>query len=108
MIENTPYEQGYRDGMAHVTSQVEYLNDQVTRVAHILTKAVFTQPSDTPPKPNMHIWLILDKDRITTGYYLAGKYIADSGIEVKPTHWCMIPAIVSGDPSGPLRRIVKH
>jgi hypothetical protein len=107
MSEMTQYEQGYCDGMEHMSSQVQYINDQVARIAQILTKAVFTQPSATPPKPNTHIWLILDNDRITTGYYLGGKYIADSGIEVKPIYWCMIPSIVSGKNDGPLKRIIK-
>jgi len=108
MSEMTPYEQGYCDGMAHISSQVEYVNEQVARITQILTKAVFTQKAGTPPRPNMHIWLILDADRITTGYFLGGKYIADSGLEVFPTHWCMIPSIVTGENPGPRKRIIKE
>lgn len=102
------YEQGYRDGMEHISSQVAYLNDQMVKVTAILHKAVFTNPSANPPKPGMHVWLILDKDMITTGYYLAGKYIADSGYVVDPTFWCMIPKIVSGEDEGPRRKLVKR
>lgn len=102
------YEQGYRDGMEHISNQVSYLNEQVLKVTAILTKAVFVNPANTPPKPGMHIWLVLDKEMITTGYYLGGKYIADSGLVVDPEFWCMIPKIIAGEDDGPRRKLVKR
>lgn len=102
------YEQGYRDGMENLSAQVGYLNDQVSKVTAILHKAVFANKADTPPKPGMHIWLIMDADMITSGYYLGGKYIADSGIFVEPKFWCMIPKVVAGEDDGPRRKLVKR
>jgi len=102
------YEQGYRDGMEHLSNQVAYLNDQIQKVTGILGKAVFVNPASNPPKPGMHIWLVLDKEMITTGYYISGKYIADSGYEVIPEYWCMIPRIIAGRDDGPRKQIVKR
>ncbi len=93
------YERGLRDGQQMIANQVSYLNDQVARVAQILTRAVFLHSIKTPPKPNTHVWLILGPDILTTGYYTGnGNYLADGGNYVAPTHWCMIPSAVSGDP----------
>lgn len=89
------YEEGYKDGMAHITSQVKYLNDHVSRIADILTRAIFVSPANKPPKPNINLWLILPGEIITTGYYMKGEYIADSGAIVEPTHWCMPPTVVA-------------
>lgn len=100
------YERGYREGSEQLRQQMEYLNDQMTRVSQILTKAVFLQPAKAAPKPGLRIWLILDADTITTGYYLNGKYLSDGGAYVEPTHWCMIPNAITGG-TGTRRRIVK-
>lgn len=102
------YEQGYRDGMAHISQQISYLNDQITRVTSILAKAVFVNPGNTPPKPGLHVWLVMDKEMVSTGYYIGGKYVADSGYIVEPLFWCMIPSIISGEDTGPRRRLVKR
>lgn len=101
------YEQGYRDGMEHLSHQVAHLNDQVLRVTNILSRAVFINPSETPPRPMMHIWLVIDSDMLTSGYFLDGRYIADSGMEVFPMFWCMIPKAIAGEDDGP-RRLVKR
>lgn len=104
----TEYEQGYRDGMEHISSQVTYLNEQVLKVTGILSKAVFVNPGTTPPKPGMRLWLVLDAEMITTGYYVGGKYISDSGYEVNPIFWCMIPKVITGEDGGPRRKLVKR
>lgn len=102
------YEQGYRDGMEHISNQVSYLNEQVQRVTEILTKAVFVNPVTTPPKPGMHVWLVMDKEMISTGYFLGGQYLADSGYVVDPLFWCMIPKVIAGEDDGPRRKLVKR
>lgn len=102
------YEQGYRDGMDHLSQQVDYLNNQVVKVTEILHKAVFVNPASNPPKPGMHIWLVMDKEILSTGYYLGGKYIADSGYIVDPLFWCMIPRVIAGEDDGPRRKLVKR
>lgn len=101
------YEQGYKDGMENLASQVSYLNSQIQKVTGILTRAVFVNPGSTPPRPNMRVWLVLDPEMITTGYYLGGKYVADSGYEVVPQFWCMIPRALSGEEPGPRRKLIK-
>lgn len=101
------YEQGYRDGMNHLSQQMEHLNSQVVRMAELLSKAAFVRKADEHPKPNMHIWLILDEDMVTSGYFTGKEYLADSGVFVNPKFWCMIPKIVTGENLGPRRRIVK-
>jgi hypothetical protein len=104
----TDYEQGYKDGMSHISQQVSYINQKFTRITQILTKAVFTNEASVVPKTNMHIWLVLDKDMITSGYYIGGNYISDSGHIMYPTHWCMIPSEISGrDETEPRRRIAR-
>lgn len=102
------YEQGYRDGMEHISKQVDYLNEQVHKVTGILSKAVFVNPGNTPPKANMHVWLVIDKEMISTGYYMGGQYVADSGHVVNPMFWCMIPKVIAGDDDGPRRKLVKR
>ena len=102
------YEQGYRDGMEHISSQVMHLNEQIQKITGVLHKAVFVNPASRYPKPGMHIWMILDKEMITTGYYLGGKYIADSGLEVVPEYWCMVPRVIAGEDDSPRRKLVKR
>lgn len=80
--------------MRHLSRQVEYLEDQLRRVSSILNKALFIQESESPPRPGVNLWLILDGGIVTTGYYLNREYVADSGAVVHPTHWCMIPPTV--------------
>ena len=76
----TPYEEGYRDGMEHLSKQADHINEQVAKVAQILTKAVFVHScSVSNPKPNTRLWLILGDDIITTGYFIGGQYLADGG-----------------------------
>lgn len=105
---NTEYERGYREGAEHISKQVDYLNSQVLRVTELLSKAVFVRAAKDHPKPNMHIWLVLEEDMITTGYFTGGSYVADSGYVVTPRFWCMIPSVITGEPNGIRRRIVKR
>lgn len=93
---NEDYEAGYRDGMNHVSQQVEHVNAQMVKMAELLNKALFVQPISSKPKPGMNIWLIMDGGIVTTGYFVNNEYIADSGMVVSPEFWCFIPPIVNG------------
>ena len=101
------YLRGYKDGMDHISAQVDHINDQMNRLNQILTKAVFAVDAKNKPRPGLRLWLVLDPDSITTGYYLSGKFISDAGCFVEPTHWCLIPPSITGEVRKSRRRIVK-
>lgn len=90
------YENGYRDGMEHVSKQVEFVNERMVRLAELLNKAFFVQPVSSKPRPGINLWLILDNGIVTPGYYINGEYVADSGAIVSPEFWCIVPPIVNG------------
>lgn len=102
------YENGYRDGMQHMATQMHHMNEQMGRMSDLLHRALFVQEAGSYPRPGVNLWLILDGGIVTTGYFMDGRYVADSGAVVSPTHWCMIPPAVSGSVNRGRRRILPR
>lgn len=91
------YQEGYIDGMRNMATQVGYVEEQMGRLTALLMKAVMIRPASSKPKPGLDLWLILAPGIVTTGFYLNKEFIADSGMVVSPTHWCVVPPILKGN-----------
>lgn len=97
------YQDGYMDGMKHLEQQVgpelERMTEQLQGLVTLLHKAVFVQPVSNKPKPMVNLWLIFEDGRIATGFYINQVFIADSGAEVSPKFWCLIPPVLTDKPN---------